>query len=60
MLIKLYGKAEYVDKLKEITEFEGKGGTMVQGVESLASLSEARTRATYGKVKKLYAEKGEG
>jgi len=60
MLIQLYGKTEYVAKLKEITEFEGKGGTMVQGVESLAELSEARTRATYGKVKKIFKENTEG
>lgn len=60
MLIQLYGRTEYVAKLKEITEFEGKGGTMVQGVESLAELSEARTRATYGKVKKLFKENTEG
>ncbi len=56
-IIELYGKENYVKKLQELTEFKGKDGNLVAGLESLASVSEKRIQVLHGKLKKLKEEK---
>lgn len=56
MLIELYGKEEAQNKLEEHTSFTGKDGKEVWGVRETSKLSDARARATYGKLKEVYKD----
>jgi hypothetical protein len=57
MLMELYGKDNAPEELRKLTEFKGKDGNIVNGVNSLEKLSDARAQATYGKIKKIYEDK---
>ncbi len=61
MIMELAGEDENVakDMLEELTTFEGSKGT-VKGKRSTAQLSEKQVPVVYGKVKKLYEERGVG
>lgn len=56
MIVQMHGKDSYKTELKRYSAFAGKDGKEVAGVESLEKLSEGRTKATYGKVKKDYED----
>lgn len=56
ILIALYGKDKAQDKLLEHTSFVGKDKKEVAGVRETSKLSDARARATYGKLKEVYRE----
>lgn len=55
-IIKLYGKDNYVKKLQELTEFKGRDGNLVAGLESLVGISEKRIQVLHYKLKKLKEE----
>lgn len=54
MILEMFGKELYTAKLNEFTSFTAKDGKIVFGVETLEKLSEKRTFATYGSIKKEY------
>lgn len=51
-------KGRYTKALEHYTKFTGKDGKEVAGVNDASKLSQARLKATYGKVKADYLKKG--